>query len=110
MKLLSRSEELILLAVWKLQDEAYGVSIRKYIAHVTAQSWSIGAIYVPLDKLCKHRYITAHMAPPTSERGGRSKRYFKLTARGLSALNEVRRIENEMWADLPIIAEGSIVI
>ena len=106
MKLLSRSEELILLAIWKLQDEAYGIAIREHLVRATGRSWSIGAVYVPLDKLVKLGYIRSLQAPPTPERGGRSKRYFSVTKQGLAALNEVRLIHDAMWADLPNLTPG----
>lgn len=101
MKLLTRPEELILLAVWHLQDDAYGIAIRKRLAEVTGYSWSIGAVYVPLDKLCKLGYLTSYNTPPTKVRGGRSKRYFNLTTQGRAALNEARRVHDEMWTNLP---------
>ena len=106
MKLLSRPEELILLAIWKLQDGAYGIAIREHLVRVTGRSWSIGAVYVPLDKLVKLGYIRSLQAPPTPERGGRSKRYFRVTKQGLAALNEVRLIHEAMWADLPRLRPG----
>ncbi len=104
MKLLTRSEELILLAVWRLQDDAYGVTIRRRLKEETGHSWSIGAVYVPLEKLARYGLLQSRQAPPTEARGGKSKRYFRLTPRGLKALNEVRRIHEAMWADLPQFA------
>lgn len=101
MKLLTRSEELILLGVWKLQDNAYGVTIRRHLNQITGRSWSIGAVYVPLEKLTRYGYLKSRQSPPTDARGGRSKRFFRLTPRGMSALNEVRRIHEAMWSDLP---------
>ena len=53
MKLLSRSEEIVLLAIWKLQGNAYGVTIRQQIKNDTGQDWSIGAIYAPLHRIEK---------------------------------------------------------
>jgi len=101
MKLLSRPEELILLSVWKLQSDAYGIRIRKHLKATTGRSWSIGSVYVPLDKLTTHGFLVASQAPPTEERGGRRKRCFRLTRKGLSALNEVRTIHEKMWSNLP---------
>lgn len=104
MKLLSRSEELILLAIWRLQDEAYGVPIRKHLSEVTGDEWAIGSVYVPLDRLTKRRLIQAFQGPATPERGGRSKRYYKLTPKGMAALNEVRRVHEAMWLGFPRLA------
>ena len=101
MKILSRAEELVLLAVWKLQEEAYGVPIRKHIIEMTGTEWSIGAIYVPLDRLTKWEYLETVQGEPTPERGGRSKRYYKLTEEGLMALEHIKRVNQSMWEDLP---------
>ncbi len=101
MKILSRSEELVLLAVWNLQKDAYGVSIRKYIIEKTGVNWSIGAIYVPLDRLTKWKFLTTVTGDPTPERGGRSKRYYKLTPEGLKTLNHLRSVQESMWSTLP---------
>ena len=98
MKILSRAEELILLAVLHLRENAYGVSIRRYINEMTREDWSIGAVYVPLDRLSKWDFLKTLQGDPTPERGGRSKRYYELTQAGLEALNHTRRVQDEMWA------------
>ncbi|GAB5519920.1 MAG: hypothetical protein RhofKO_21710 [Rhodothermales bacterium] len=104
MKLLSRSEELILLAVWRLQDDAYGVQIRKHLAEVTGEDWAIGSVYVPLDRMTKRRLLRSYQGAPTAERGGRSKRYYELTPKGVAALQEVQRVQHAMWASFPNLA------
>ena len=101
MKILSRAEELVLLSVRRLNENAYGVSIRKHIINMTGEDWSIGAIYVPLDRLTKWKFLRANQGDPTSERGGRSKRFFRLTNDGFEALQQLRRIQNAMWDSLP---------
>ena len=70
MKLLSRSEEIMLLAVWKLRGNAYGVTIRELVTQMTGQDWTLGAIYVPLDKLTNKEYVRKYDSKPTAERGG----------------------------------------
>ena len=104
MKILSRAEELVLLSVWKLQDNAYGVTIRKHIIQQTQTEWSIGAIYVPLDRLTKWGYLEAIQGEPTSERGGRSKRYYQLTPEGRRALEQLKQVQESMWNNLPNLA------
>ncbi len=101
MKILSRAEELVLLSVWRLQSEAYGVTIRKHIIKETGTEWSIGAIYVPLDRLTKWEYLEAIQGEPTSERGGRSKRYYRLTEDGKEALSQLKKVQENMWMNLP---------
>lgn len=109
MSLLSRPEELLLLAVWRLQENAYGAAIRNHLSEETAQDWSIGSVYAPLDRLARKGLVSTYQGAPTPERGGRSKRFFKLTPEGVRALNHARAIHDKMWANLPALGlEGSL--
>ena len=101
MKYLSRPEELLLLTIWKMRDEPYGVKIREYISDMTGKYWSIGSIYVPLDRLESKGYVTSYLANPTAERGGKSKRYYKLTEEGLAQLKEIQKVYATFWGDVP---------
>lgn len=101
MRILSRIEELVLLSVWHLKDEAYGVTIRKHIIQYTGKEWSIGAIYVPLDRLTKWGYLKSIQGEPKPERGGRSKRYYRITNAGLEALKYTKKVHEKMWSLLP---------
>ena len=102
-ELLSRSEELLLLAVWRLQDDAYGAAIRDYLSRETGEDWSVGAVYAPLDRLARRGLLRSWMGEPTPERGGRAKRYFKLTTAGVAALSRLRSIQEKMWSGLPAL-------
>lgn len=101
MKWLSRKEELLLLSIWKLQDNAYGVTIREHVSKTTKKYWSIGAIYDVLDRLTRKGFVTTVISEPVAERGGKSKRFYKITKDGFEALEEVKEIQNTMWSDLP---------
>ncbi|MCP4727078.1 MAG: PadR family transcriptional regulator [bacterium] len=101
MKLLSRSEEIILLAVWRLRENAYGVTIREQVSKATGHDWPFGAIYVPLDKLTKKRYVRKTMGEPTSERGGRRKCLYELTSDGRNALKSIRQVQDDLWDGIP---------
>lgn len=98
MKILSKPEELILLAVFSLKDNAYGVTIRKYIIEKTAVDWTIGAIYVPLNRLARDGYLETTIGEPTPERGGKRKKFYSLTQRGMKALAHTKRINDSMWS------------
>jgi DNA-binding PadR family transcriptional regulator len=98
MKYLSRPEEIVLLAILKLKGNAYGVTIRKLVQEMTSKYWSIGAIYVPLERLEKKGYVKSHNSLPSPERGGRSKRIFKLTENGHRELAEIKKINDSIWA------------
>ncbi|MFC1726569.1 PadR family transcriptional regulator [candidate division KSB1 bacterium] len=97
MKLLSRPEELVLLAVWRLRDNAYCVPIRSQLKDVSGKEWSFGAVYDPLDRLEKKGLLDSALSDPTPERGGKSKRVYKLTAAGMEALVEIKKLESAMW-------------
>ncbi len=97
MKLLSRIEEIILLAIYRLGDEAYGMAIREEVIKATGKKWLLGAIYGPLGRLQKNGYVTSVMGEPTPERGGRAKVYYKVTKKGKSALVEIYRVQKMIW-------------
>ncbi len=101
MALLTRTEEMLLLTVCKLQDDAAGMQIRKAMEAVTGRRYSIGGIYVPLDRLVQKGLLRAYEQAPTPERGGRRKRVYEITAAGLAALREVRQVEQALWSGLP---------
>ena len=100
MAVLSRQEEQILLAVWRLGEEAYAIPIRKFLKKITGQNISIGGIYVPLDRLVRKGYISAYQSDPKPERGGMSRRYYTLTKDGAEALEEAKRVHEELWSGL----------
>jgi DNA-binding PadR family transcriptional regulator len=106
--MITRSEELVLLMVWKLEEEAYSVKIRKLLKEVTGKFWSFGAVYMPLDRLTKRGLLESYLADPTSERGGRSKRIYKPTREGLKALAEIKKIQKAAWEGIPEMKLGKL--
>jgi len=98
MKLLTRSEEFVLLTVWHLQDEAYSLNIRDRISEVTGNDWSLGSIYTPLERLSRRRLLTSKLSESTPERGGRKKRIYTLTPSGRRALTTIHRVGQAMWS------------
>ncbi len=97
MKLISRIDELILIAVWKLGTNAYGMAIREEIMRATGMNWLLGAIYGPLARLYRQGLVTSVKGEPTPERGGRAKVYYELTPAGRIALQKIRDVSAEMW-------------
>ena len=104
MNLLTRSEEFVLLAIWKLQDDAYSLPIRKQISQITGYNWSLGSIYTPLERLVKRGLLTSYLTDPTPERGGRHKRIYQLTPSGRQALIQIREVEQAMWSGVTRLA------
>ena len=88
---LGEFEHMALLAVLRLDDQAYGVTIRREIESRAKREVSIGAIYATLDRLEAKGYVRSRAGDPTPERGGRSKRFFQVTAQGVSAVNRTHR-------------------
>ena len=103
MKLLSRQEEIVLLAIWQLQDEAYGVTIREQVNKTTGQEWSIGAIYAPLHRLEKKGLLSTREGEPLKERGGRRRIYYLVTGEGKRAMAEIKKVNESIWKDAPEI-------
>ena len=101
MRLLSRKEELLLLTIWKLKENAYGVPVREHVSKATGKYWSIGAVYDVLDRLTRSGLVAAVTGEPTAERGGKSKRFYRVTKLGYEALDEIKKIQESMWSDLP---------
>jgi DNA-binding PadR family transcriptional regulator len=88
---LGEFEHMVLLAILRLGTNAYGVSIRSELVACTDREPSPGALYTTLDRLEEKGFLSSRMGDPTPERGGRAKRYFTVTARGVDAVNEAQR-------------------
>src|SRR3712207_671733 len=88
---LGEFEEVVLLAILRLRDNAYGVTIRQTVEEVAERPTSIGAIYTTLERLEQKGFISSWQGEPTPERGGRAKRYFKIEGAGVQALNAAQR-------------------
>lgn len=97
---LGEFEEIVMLAILRLGDEAYGTTIRQTVEDVGERSTSIGALYTTLDRLERKGLISSVQGEATPERGGRSKRYFKIEAPGLKALREGQRIRGRFMVGL----------
>jgi PadR family transcriptional regulator, regulatory protein PadR len=96
-------ENITLLAVLRLEDRAYGVTVRQEIELRIHREVSIGAVYATLDRLEKKGYATSHQGDPTPERGGRSKRFFRVTADGIEAVIRTHRALQSMTEGLGFI-------
>lgn len=100
MKLLSRIEEIILLSIVRLGQEAYGMAIRQEVIKATGKKWLLGAIYGPLGRLQKNGYVITKKGEPTPERGGRAKVYYQVTPKGKEALADIYHVNAVIWEGL----------
>src|SRR3984957_16778828 len=91
-------EQIILTSILSLREEAYGVSIHEKAARLAApKNVSLGAVYVTLDRLEDKGLIKSWLSDPTPERGGRSKRFYRLEALGERALQESTATSKRIW-------------
>ena len=90
-RLLGGFENLLLLAILRLDDRAYGVAIRQELLDRVGKDVAVGAIYTGLDRLEHKGLVKSWTGEPTAERGGRAKKFYRVTAQGKRALNETNR-------------------
>ena len=102
MKLLSRTEELLLNCILRLKENSYTFLIRERLKEITGKTWAFGAIFISLDRFEKKGYVESFLGNETPERGGRRKRFYRVTSYGLKTVAEIRKIDQAMWKDLPI--------
>lgn len=89
--LMGEFERLVLLALIRLNDRAYGVAIRQHLSEVVGRDVSIGAVYTTLQRLEEKGYVSSFLGEVTAARGGRAKRFFRIEAPGADALNRTER-------------------
>jgi len=95
---LGQFEQIVLTAILSLHDQAYGVSIHEKASELGApKSISLGAVYVTLDRLEDKGLICSWLSDPTPQRGGRSKRFYRLEALGEQALEESAATARRVW-------------
>ena len=94
---LTRKEELILLAVYKLRQSASLVKVRELLNISTGRDWTMGNVYVPLDRMTKLGYLETRVGEPTSRRGGKAVKYYGISREGKEALAELKKVHETMW-------------
>jgi len=99
--ILGEFEHIVLLAILRLGDAAYGVAIRNEIRETTGREPAPGALYTTIDRLEDKGLLTSTFGDPTPQRGGRAKRYVKVSAQGLRAVNHARQCYLRLWDGLP---------
>jgi PadR family transcriptional regulator len=99
---LGEFEQVVLLAILRLGEEAYGVTIRREIAKCTEREPAPGALYTTLDRLEEKALVSSAYGDPTPERGGRAKRYFTVTASGVRAVARAQRAYQRLLKGLAL--------
>ena len=103
--LLTDFELMILLATLRAGEEAYGVQIAREIEVTGGRNVLLGAVYAALERLERNRLVSSRLGEPTGERGGRAKRFFRVTPRGLRAVKETQRALVSLWNGIPELKE-----
>ena len=101
-------EEVILLLVGILDQEAYAFRIAKEFEVQTTRNVSIGAVHSTLNRLGEKGFLTSEMGAATAERGGRRKRIYTITAAGERALKDSRDLRVSLWSQYPALAGGNL--
>jgi PadR family transcriptional regulator PadR len=98
-KILTRVEELLLLAVHNLREDAYLVTITDYLGEVTGKKLALPSIHRPLDRLHRQGLLTSEFGKAAAVRGGRRKKIYRITKMGYETLSAFRRFSNQIWQD-----------
>ncbi len=98
-------EELVLLTVAVLGDDAYGVPIKEEIEKRASRTISLGALHSTIARLEEKGFLKSYLGGATHERGGRRKRYFQLTQGGKAALRNIKNLRDELWQESKINLE-----
>lgn len=100
---LGEMELLVLLAVLRLENDAYGVPISKELLNLAGKDIALGSIYAALERIERKGLVTSSLGEPTPERGGRAKRYFRITAAGVRAVKETQAALTKLWSGIPVL-------
>jgi len=99
---LGHFELLVLLAVLREGDEAYGVPIADAIAQSTGKAVILASVYNTLERLEEKGFVRSTMGPPTAQRGGRAKRFFSITSAGLREVRAAKKALTVLWRGVPV--------
>lgn len=103
---LGEFEQIVLLAILRLAEDAYGVTIRAEIAEHTGREPKPGALYTTLDRLEDKGLVGSRLGDPTPARGGRAKRYYRVTAAGVEAIERAQRSYQRLLEGLDILGDS----
>jgi DNA-binding PadR family transcriptional regulator len=100
-------ELLVLLALIRLGDDAYGVPISEAIEQSSGREVALGSVYITLERLERKGFVSSKLGEPTAARGGRAKTYFHITAKGLREVRRARQTLLSLWQGVPQLEGGA---
>ena len=103
---LNDAELMTLLAILRLGEEAYGVPLCGELTSITGKPAAIASVYKTLERLEERGLISSRMGEPSAERGGRAKRFVRVTSQGLRAIDTTRTLLSKLWQDVPTFGRG----
>jgi PadR family transcriptional regulator, regulatory protein PadR len=98
---LGEFELMVLLALIRVGEDAYGVPIARELLNATGREVALGSVYAALDRLEEKKLVSSTLGDPTPERGGRAKRYFRVTKKGMWEVQAARTALTNLWRGLP---------
>src|SRR5437764_5016613 len=99
-------ELIVMLALMRLGEDAYGVPISREIEQQSGREVALGSVYAALERLEKKGLVSSVLGKPTAERGGKAKRYFRVTQDGLRQVRVTRQALMKLWHGLPTLEGG----
>ena len=100
MKMLTRKDEMVLLAILRLGEDASLVQLRQLLIQETDRQWSVGNVFVSLEKLERAGSIRSVLGEPTSKRGGKAVKFYRVARQGLDELRQAKSIQDGLWDGL----------
>src|SRR5882672_3485300 len=99
-------ELMVMLALIRLGENAYGVPISREIEERSGREVALGSVYATLERLEEKGLVSSNLGEPTAERGGRAKKYFHVTSKGLREVRDTQRALMHLWEGLPELERG----
>jgi len=106
-RFLTDYELMIMLAILRLRNDGYGVTITRELEQTAGRQTTLAAVYLALDRLERQGLVTSALGEATPERGGRAKKYFKVTSKGLHAVRATQRAFIALWSGIPQLQGGT---
>ena len=103
---LGEFEQMVLLAIIRLGDDAYGMTVRRELEETAGRNVTFGTVYGTLERLEEKRFVTSSHADPEPVRGGRARRYFRVEPAGELALARAREMMGRLWEGVRLAANG----
>lgn len=100
MKDLTKIEEILLLSIWELKDEAYGFKIRHHVSDMIGKDFTFGNLYSALDRLTRKKYVSKRAGESTPQRRGKTRMYYTISSVGIEALKAACAMNQKLWVSL----------